>query len=61
MYGIVQYLEEVIEAVSMVEMSSPETELSAFIDAVTELTGHSHSQVDSAVYPTGTTVSRSTT
>ena len=43
-YGIVQYLEEVIEAVLMVEMSLPETELSAFLDAVTELIGHLHSQ-----------------
>ena len=33
-HGIVQYLEGVIEAISMVETSLPDTELSPFLDAV---------------------------
>ena len=56
-HGIVLYLEGVIEAISMVEMSLPDTELSAFLDAVTELTSHLHLyiQTDIEVYTATTT------
>lgn len=50
---IVQYLEEVLEAVSIVEMSLPASELSAFLDAVTELTAQLQSliETDRESYP----------
>ena len=41
-HGIVQYLEGVIEAISRVETSLPDTELSPLLDALTELTVHPH-------------------
>ena len=51
-----QYLEELIEAVSIVEVSLPGPELSAFLDAVTELTGHLQSFVETEIesYPSAT-------
>ena len=54
--GIMQYLEELIEAVSIVEVSLPGPELSAFLDAVTELTGHLQSFVETEIesYPSAT-------
>lgn len=57
MYGIVQCLEEITESVSVVEVSLPGSELSAFLDAVTELTGQLHSIFetdDSESYPSAT-------
>ena len=61
-HGIVRYLEGVIEAISMVDTSLPETELTPFLDAVTELTSHLHLyiQTDIEVYTATTTTSNTT-
>ena len=61
-HGILQYLEGVIEAISMVETSLPDTELSPFLDAVTELTSHLHLyiQTDITAYTATTTTSNTT-